>query len=96
MLRKVKLYGELAKKIGHKEFDVQVNNLSQAVSFLINNFPELEEYMTPRYYQVKIGDYSVDQILGSEHVRASGGEVKVLSFVEDCSTSILVEKIRDL
>ena len=61
MLRKVKLYGELAKKIGHKEFDVQVNNLSQAVSFLINNFPELEEYMTPRYYQVKIGDYSVDQ-----------------------------------
>ena len=45
---------------------------------------------------VKGGDYSVDQVLGSEHVRASGGEVKVLSFVEDCSTSILVEKIRDL
>ena len=45
---------------------------------------------------VKGGDYSVDQILGSEHVRSSGGEVKVLSFIEDCSTSILVEKIRDL
>ena len=45
---------------------------------------------------VKGGDYSVDQVLGADHVRTSGGVVKVLSFVEDCSTSMLVEKIREL
>jgi D-beta-D-heptose 7-phosphate kinase/D-beta-D-heptose 1-phosphate adenosyltransferase len=45
---------------------------------------------------VKGGDYSVDQVVGAEIVRAEGGEVKVLSLVEDCSTSALVEKIRDL
>ncbi len=45
---------------------------------------------------VKGGDYSIDQVVGADIVRAAGGEVKVLSLVEDCSTSALVEKIRDL
>ena len=45
---------------------------------------------------VKGGDYSVDQVLGADHVRASGGVVKVLSLLKNCSTSKLVEKIRDL
>jgi D-beta-D-heptose 7-phosphate kinase/D-beta-D-heptose 1-phosphate adenosyltransferase len=45
---------------------------------------------------VKGGDYSIDQVVGGDIVRAYGGAVKVLSLVEDCSTSALVEKIRDL
>ena len=60
MLRKVKLYGELAEFIGHKEFEVKVNNIAQAVSFLINNFQGLERYMNPKYYQVKVGNYDID------------------------------------
>ena len=55
----------------------------------------LIELISP-HVLVKGGDYSLDQVLGADHVRAYGGEVKVLSFVEDCSTSILVDKIRDL
>ena len=61
MLRKLKLYGELAEFIGHKEFEVKVHNVSQAVSFLIHNFPEVESYMSPKYYQVKIGNYDIDE-----------------------------------
>jgi len=61
MLRKLKLYGELAKFIGHKEFEVQVHNLPQAISFLVNNFPEVEKYMTPKHYQVKIGNYEINE-----------------------------------
>ena len=60
-MRKLKLYGELAKFIGHKEFEIKVNNLPQAISFLINNFPEVEKYMTPKYYQVKIGNYTINE-----------------------------------
>ena len=52
MLRKVKLYGELAKFVGHKEFEVKVDSIGRAVSFLINNFPELEKHMANRYYKV--------------------------------------------
>jgi len=61
MHRKIKLYGELAKTVGAEEFTVTIRNISQAVSFLINNFPELEALMTPNYYEVKIGDYSIDE-----------------------------------
>ena len=45
---------------------------------------------------VKGGDYGIDQVVGADIVRDYGGNVKVLSLVEDCSTSAIVEKIRDL
>jgi len=61
MLRKIKLYGELAEFVGHKEFEVEVNTLPKAVSFLIHNFPEVEAYMSPKYYQVKVGNYDIDE-----------------------------------
>ena len=61
MLRKLKLYGELAEFVGHKEFEIQVDSLAKAVSFLVNNFPQIEKYMNPQYYQVKVGNYAVDQ-----------------------------------
>ena len=61
MLRKLKLYGELATFVGHKEFEIQVHNLPQAISFLVNNFPEVEKYMNPKHYLVKIGNYEINQ-----------------------------------
>ena len=61
MLSKLKLYGELAEFVGHKEFEIQVDSLAKAVSFLVNNFPQIEKYMNPQYYQVKVGNYAVDK-----------------------------------
>ena len=61
MLRKLKLYGELAEFVGHKEFEIQVDSLAKAVSFLVNNFPQVEKYMNPQYYQVKVGNYAVNE-----------------------------------
>ena len=61
MLRKIKLYGELAKFVGHKEFEVKADSLRHAVSFLINNFEGVEKYMSPKHYQVKVGNYTVDE-----------------------------------
>ena len=61
MLRKLKLYGELAEFVGHKEFEIQVDSLSKAVSFLVNNFPQVEKFMNPQYYQVKVGNYAVNE-----------------------------------
>lgn len=61
MMRKVKLYGKLAEFVGHKEIDVNVSTVGQAVSFLIHNFPNLEQYMSPKYYQVKVGNYFINE-----------------------------------
>ena len=60
MLRKIKLYGELAKVTGHKELEACVNTTAQAVSFLVNNFPELESHMANKYYQVLLGKENVN------------------------------------
>ena len=61
MLRKLKLYGELAEFIGHKEFEIKVNSISQAVSFLVCNFPKSEAYIAERSYKVLVGDYEVGE-----------------------------------
>ena len=61
MLRKIKLYGQLAEFIGHKEFEVKAETVGKAVSFLIHNFPGVEAHMSPKYYQVKVGNYDIDK-----------------------------------
>ena len=61
MLKKVKLYGDLAEVTGHKEFDVAVNSIAQAVSFLINNFPQLESHMSSRYYKVLVDEQEISE-----------------------------------
>ena len=61
MLRKLRLYGELAEFIGHKEFEVKVNSISQAVSFLVCNFPKSEAYIAERSYKFLVGDYQIGE-----------------------------------
>ena len=63
-MRKIKLYGELVKITGHKELEAVVDTTAQAVSFLVNNFPELEGHMANKYYQVLLGkeDVNIDEL----------------------------------
>ena len=61
MLRKVKLYGELADFIGHKELDAVINSTADAIRFLITNFPKLETHMSQRYYKVLVDDYEIGE-----------------------------------
>lgn len=43
---------------------------------------------------VKGGDYAASEVVGGAFVRSYGGDVRVLDFVEDCSTTNIVERIR--
>ena len=61
MLRKVKLYGELADFVGHKELDAVINSTADAIRFLITNFPKLEAHMNQRYYKVLVDDYEISE-----------------------------------
>ena len=61
MLRKVKLYGELADFVGHKELDAVINSTADAIRFLVSNFPKLEEHMSQRYYKVLVDDYEIGE-----------------------------------
>ncbi len=44
---------------------------------------------------VKGGDYEADAIIGAGEVRANGGKVVVIPFVEGHSTTALIARIRD-
>ena len=61
MLRKVKLYGELADFVGHKELDAVINCTADAIRFLITNFEGLEAHMANRHYQVLVGEQDIDE-----------------------------------
>jgi len=45
---------------------------------------------------VKGGDYTIEQIVGSEDVIKNGGEVNVIPLVKGYSTTALIQKIQDL
>jgi predicted phage tail protein len=60
MLRKIKLYGKLAKFIGHRVLEVDVASAAEAVRFLLANWPELEAHMNDQHYRVSIGTYDLD------------------------------------
>ena len=61
MLRKIKLYGELAKFLGQKTFEAEVNNAAQAIRFLVVNFPQLEKHMADRYYKVAVDNWEIGE-----------------------------------
>lgn len=44
---------------------------------------------------VKGGDYTVEQIAGSDHVLAQGGEVKLITLTPGCSTTKVIHKIQE-
>lgn len=56
---------------------------------------ELIEFLTPDIL-VKGGDYTIENIVGADHVIKNGGKVIINKLVEGFSTSQLIEKIKTL
>jgi predicted phage tail protein len=59
MLRKIKLYGRLAKFVGQRVFEADVASAAEAVRFLLVNFPQLEKHMADQHYRVSVGKYAL-------------------------------------
>ena len=56
MLRKVRLYGQLAEFVGRKVIEADLSSAAEAVRMLIANFPELDRHMADQNYKVLVGD----------------------------------------
>lgn len=74
MLRKIRLYGQLAKFIGHRVLEADVASAAEAVRFLLANWPELEQHMAQQHYRVTVGSYdlSIDELhdpAGQQEIR---------------------------
>ena len=63
------------------------------VSFSEDTPEHLLQQLKPEIL-VKGGDYTLEQVVGGEYVKSYGGEVKALEFLDNCSTSAIVEKMK--
>ena len=76
MLRKIRLYGKLAKFIGHRVLEADVATAAEAVRFLLANWPELERHMADQHYRVSVGTY--DLVAEELHDPAGQQEIKIV------------------
>ena len=55
MLSKIKVYGKLARFVGQRTFEAEINNTVDAIRFLIANYPRLQSHMLEQNYFIKVG-----------------------------------------
>ena len=79
MLRKIKLYGELAKFLGQKELEAEVSNAAQAIRFLVVNFPKLEKHMADRHYKVILDNWELQE--KELHYPSGHNDIKIVPMV---------------
>ena len=76
MLRKIRVYGRLAKFLGQRVFEADVASAAEAVRFLVVNFPQLEKHLADQNYRVSVGSY--DLTIDELHDPAGQQEIKVV------------------
>jgi len=93
MLRKVRLYGQLAEFVGRKVIEADLSSAAEAVRMLIANFPQLDRHMADQNYRVLVGDgaLTLDDLhnpVGQEEIKivpvivgAGGNTAGVLSII---------------
>ena len=79
MLRKIKLYGPLAKFLGKRVLKADVSSAAEAVQFLIVNWPELEKHMYDQYYRVQVAGTDLDP--EELHYPAGVDDIKIVPCV---------------
>ena len=60
MLSKIKVYGRLARFLGQRTFEAEINSTLDAIKFLTANFPNLQSHMIEQNYCVKVGGYQIN------------------------------------
>ncbi len=74
MLRKVRLYGQLAKFIGKRVLEADISSAAESVKFLIANFPGVEQHIAQNHYRVQVAgtDLALEEVglpIGADDVK---------------------------
>jgi predicted phage tail protein len=86
MLRKIKLYGQLAKFVGRRVLEADVATAAEAVRMLVANFPGLEQHMAEQYYRVTVGTYDLG--LDEIHDPAGQQDIKIVPVIGGAGGSV--------
>ncbi|MDG2420775.1 MAG: bifunctional D-glycero-beta-D-manno-heptose-7-phosphate kinase/D-glycero-beta-D-manno-heptose 1-phosphate adenylyltransferase HldE [Gammaproteobacteria bacterium] len=71
----------------------------EAVDWVVNFSEDTPEALLKELQPdilVKGGDYNIEGVVGGDYVKSYGGEVKALEFLDNCSTSAIVEKMKEV
>lgn len=79
MLRKIRVYGSLAKFLGQRVFEADIASAAEAVRFLVANFPQLEKHMAEQHYRVDVGSYGLT--LDELHHPTGQQEIKIVPVI---------------
>ena len=79
MLRKVRLYGQLAEFVGRKVIEADLSSAAEAVRMLIANFPQLDRHMADQHYKVLVGDGALT--LDDLHNPVGQEEIKIVPVI---------------
>tara|TARA_R100001082_G_C4330318_1_gene145289 strand:- start:111 stop:707 length:597 start_codon:yes stop_codon:yes gene_type:complete len=79
MLRRVKLYGELAKFVGHRVLEAEVSTPAEAIRFLVANWPSLKVHMADRHYKVVVDNWEVDK--DELHHPSGQNDIKIIPVI---------------
>ena len=79
MLRKVRIYGQLAKFVGRTVLEADLSTTAEVVRMLIANFPALEEHMADRHYKVLVGKRALT--LDELHFPVGQEEIKIVPVI---------------
>ena len=60
-LRTIRLYGALAKIVGCRKLRAVVSSVSEAMQFLLANFPQIEGYLKGRFFKVKVANIALTE-----------------------------------
>lgn len=78
-IREIKVYGDLADACGFKSFKADIKTAADAIKFLIGNKPELDPYMSSRYYKIIVEDNPIT--LEEIHYPAGTAPIKIIPVV---------------
>ena len=81
-MKTIRLYGPLAKFVGHRELQAEVRSPAEAVRFLIVNFPGVQEHMVEQFYCVKAGSYTLDDETQLHYPAGLTEEIKIIPVVQ--------------
>jgi predicted phage tail protein len=60
-LKIIRVYGTLAKVLKRRTFKAAVHSPKDAIAFLLANFPEVQQYLRPRFFRINIGNRCINE-----------------------------------
>lgn len=81
MLRRIQLYGSLAKYIGQRVLHADVASAAEAVRYLVANWPGVRQHMADRHYKVAVGNDCIDPTGPDLHMEAGAETIKFIPVV---------------